>query len=116
MSTLRSLVLVALVLLLSTGVLAGQAPGASTSVVTPEADLLKYALTQGGLTLVAVLLIANELRRSGAFASALEKATAALATQAETNRQQSESFLRLARSVDSCEAVRRLVRESEEGL
>lgn len=113
MTTRRAVLLMLCVLLISSWSLAGQAPAAA-AVSAADGELLKWGITQGGLTLVCVLLIIHEIKRSGALANALERATAALASQAETERQQASAFEGLAKSVDRCEALRRLIRDEAE--
>ena len=113
MTRWRAVFILLCVLLISTGALAGQARDV-TPIAGVDTELLRWAVTQGGLTLVVVLLIVNEIRRSGALAAALREATAALASSAEVARQQASSFTRLAESVRLCEAVRELVREKTE--
>ena len=114
MTTRRALFLILCVLLISTGAIAGQAP-VSPTVSGTEGELLKWGVTQGGLTLLCALLILSEIRRSTALASSLDKATAALATHAEAARQQATAFTHLAESVRLCEAVRQMIREEDRG-
>lgn len=113
MKRLRAFILIGAVLLLSSGALAGQSPPGLTPSAAADGELLRWAVTQGGLTVVVVLLILNELRRSQSLMAALEKATEALAKSTEASRGQADAFARMVRSVEQCEAVRQMVRDAE---
>jgi hypothetical protein len=113
MKGLRACILIGAVLLLSSGALASQGVPASAPVGAADGELMKWAVTQGGLTVVVVLLILNELRRSQSLMAALEKATAALAQSTEASRAQAQAFSRMVQSVEQCEAVRQMVRAAE---
>lgn len=113
MNRLRAGLLIAAVLLLSSGALASQGPIGAAASAQADGELMKWAVTQGGLTVVVVLLLLNEFRRSGALMVALEKATAALAQSTEASRAQAQAFSRMVQSVEQCEAVRQMVRAAE---
>jgi hypothetical protein len=113
---------VALVML-STGVLNGaglQTPGVSVPVPEAPGDLLRWALTQGGLVVVLLVILwsyrkdfMSTLQQqrdvTTQMAAALKEASGALATHSEAVRAQSVAFAQLADSVRRCEAVRELV-------
>lgn len=129
MKSLRPFILISALFLFSTGALgktlAGEgAPPSLTGAGEPE--LLRWAVTQGGLVLVTLVVIwsyrrdfqrvfVEEKERTAALMEVLNKATAALATHTEASRQQAASFAELASSVRLCEAVRQMIHEDERG-
>jgi len=110
MKGLRAGILIGAVLLLSSGALASQG---GTTDPAEGGELMKWAVTQGGLTVVVILLIWNEIRRSQALQAALLEVTEALGKATEASREQSQAFARMVRSVEQCEAVRQMVRNAE---
>jgi hypothetical protein len=94
-----------------------------------EVQLLQWAVTQGGLVLVVLVVVwsyrrdfqrlfAAENGRTTELMLALQNASSALAAHAETmrdqasaDREQAKAFVELAGSVKTCEAVREVFSE-----
>ncbi len=97
-----------------------------TTTGAVEGEFVKWALTQGGLTVVVLVLFWSYRRdtariiseahdRNETLRSIMQEAITAMSTHAEAARSQAANFSHLARTVETCEAVRRMMREGESG-
>jgi hypothetical protein len=118
----RSLAVIVCIVLFSMN--AAYAQAATTySIQGTESEFLKWALTQGGLTVVVLILFWSYRRDTGrllveahernlAVREALHEATAAMAAHTEASRQQIQAFGQLAQTVQLCDAVRRMIQDA----
>jgi len=122
---LRTAALVAAVVLFAAGATQGAAVTPETMPPAPDADFWRWAVTQGGLLVGALVLgwsYRRDLLRLHAQARAenaqllatLQTTTAAMAAYAETMRQQSTHLAEMARVVEHCRAVQHLLEGAHE--
>ncbi len=128
MRRLRAPILVLCVLILSLRSAAAQSLGVQPRpFVGSDTEMLQWAVTQGGLVLVVLVVVwsyrrdftrlfAVERERTSELLLALQQSTTALATHAEmmreasaAGRDQARAFTELSGSVKTCEMVRELM-------
>jgi hypothetical protein len=125
MRRLRAHILIFAVALLSTGAAAGGLEQPTTATASLDGETLRWAVTQGGLVVVILVVIwsyrrdfqrvfVEEQGRTRALMQALERTNMTLATHAEASRAQAEAFQRAAQSIHLCEAVRQMLAERTE--
>jgi len=120
MRALRMLALVLSLLLFSTGAI-GQSPVlASESLGETQTELAKWAVTQGGLFLVVLLLVwsyrrdftrvlAGEQDRADRALTLMQATTAALVTHSEALRVLTNCVNTLAENVKACQLVQQVL-------
>lgn len=129
MTRFRGLLLVVCLLMLAWNASAGTVIPLATDGVPPtsETALFQWAVTQGGLVVVVLVVVwsyrrdfsrlfASERQKSGELMIALQQSTAAIATHAEMMRdqtlalrEQARAFSDLSGSVQTCKVVRDII-------